>query len=53
MTYAPPVNPAPPRTARQILEARLGRKLPVLADDERQAVKLLALQLIRNRRATA
>lgn len=37
-------------TARQIIEARLGRKLPPVADmapDERRAVKSLAIQLIR------
>jgi hypothetical protein len=50
------IAPEPPRTARQIIEARLGRTLPVLralADDERQAIKLLAIQLIRNRRTAA
>lgn len=38
-------------TARQIIEARLGRKLAPtreLAPDERQAIKRLAIQLIRN-----
>jgi len=37
-------------TARQIIEARLGRKLPPVRDmrpDERRAVKLLAIQLIK------
>lgn len=41
-----------PLTARQIVEARLGRKLPATADlppDLRQAIKLLATQQIRNR----
>ena len=36
-------------TARQIIEARLGRKLAptrALADDERKAIKMLAIQLI-------
>ena len=39
-------------TARQIIEAQLGRKLPPARDmrpDERQAVKTLAIQLIRQR----
>ena len=39
-------------TARQIIEARMGRKLPPTADlppDLRQAIKLLAIQLIQNR----
>jgi hypothetical protein len=39
-------------TARQIIERRLGRKLPVLrelAEDEREAIKGLALMLIRAR----
>jgi hypothetical protein len=39
-------------TAREIIEARLGRKLPPVADmrpDERRAVKGLAVQLIRRR----
>lgn len=39
-------------TARQIIEARLGRKLPQVRDmrpDERRAVKLLAIQLIKAR----
>jgi hypothetical protein len=39
-----------PRTARQIIEARLGRKLPPardMAKDERDAVRLLGLQLIK------
>ena len=39
-------------SARQIIEARLGRKLPALRDlrpDEREAIKRLAIQLIRNR----
>lgn len=43
----------PDPTARQIIEARLGRKLPAIPDmdpDERKAVKLLAIQLIRLRR---
>lgn len=43
---------ARPMTARQIIEARMGRKLPPTADlppDLQQAVKLLAIQLIRNR----
>jgi len=41
-------------TARQIIEARLGHPLAPtreLRPDERQAVKRLALQLIRNRAA--
>lgn len=41
-------------TARQIIEARLGRKLPPtrdLADDERKAIKALAIQLIAARAA--
>ena len=40
-------------TARQIIEARLGRKLPPAAQmrpDERLAVKLLAMELIKQRR---
>ena len=40
-------------TARQIIEARLGRKLPTpenMRPDERKAVKLLAIQLIKNRK---
>lgn len=39
-------------TARQIIEARIGRKLPApsdMAPDERTAVKLLAIQLIKLR----
>jgi hypothetical protein len=39
-------------TARQIIESRLGRKLPPTRDlprDLRVAIKLLAIQLIRNR----
>ena len=43
-------TPAPQPTARQIIEARLGRKLPPvseMAPDERQAVKMLAQELIR------
>jgi hypothetical protein len=50
------IAPEPPQTARQIIEARLGRKLPVLrdlADDEREAIKRLAIQLIRSRRTPA
>lgn len=42
-------------TARQIIEARLGHKLPPVADmapDERRAVRLLAMQLIKARRVT-
>lgn len=42
-------------TARQIIEARLGRKLPPVQDmrlDERRAVKLLAIQLIKARGQT-
>lgn len=38
------------KTARQIIEARLGRKWPAtrdLAPDQRQAIKLLAIELIR------
>ncbi len=38
-------------TARQIIEARLGRKLPPTRDlspDLRTAIKLLAIQLIRS-----
>ena len=41
-----------PLTARQIIERRLGRPLPTLramADDERDAVKRLAIQLVRSR----
>lgn len=37
-------------TARQIIEARLGHPLPptrALAPDEREAIKRLAIQLIR------
>jgi len=40
------------RTARQIIESRIGRKLPEardMAPDERLAVKLLAIQLIKAR----
>ena len=43
-------NPAPCLTARQIIEARLGRSLgPIdtMPEDERRAVDLLALQLQR------
>ena len=39
-----------PTTARQIIEARLGRKLPPardMAKDERDAVRMLGLQLIK------
>ena len=39
-------------TARQIIEARLGHPLPALRElrpDEREAIKRLAIQLIRNR----
>jgi len=39
-------------TARQIIEARLGRKLPATRDlrpDQRTAIKLLAIQLIKAR----
>ena len=39
-------------TARQIIEARLGRKLAPtrqLRDDERKAIKTLAVQLIKAR----
>jgi hypothetical protein len=39
-------------TARQIIEARLGRKLPAtrdLAPDQKQAIKMLAIELIRAR----
>ena len=42
-------------TARQIIEARLGRKLPPAAQmrpDERRAVKLLAMEMIKQRRET-
>ena len=42
-------------TARQIIEARLGRKLPPAAQmrpDERRAAMLLAMQLIKQRRET-
>lgn len=42
-------------TARQIIEARLKRKLPPAAQmrpHERKAVKLLAIQLIKQRRET-
>jgi hypothetical protein len=38
-------------TARQIIEARLGRPLPPtreLAPDQREAIKRLAIELIRN-----
>ena len=40
-------------TARQIIEARLKRKLPApenMRPDERKAVKRLAIQLIKNRK---
>lgn len=40
-------------TARQIIESRLGLKLPAPEDmrpDERKAVKMLAIELIKNRR---
>lgn len=43
-------------TARQIIEARLGRPLGALRamrPDERDAVKRLAIQIIRNRQALA
>lgn len=43
-------DPAPCLTARQIIEARLGRPLgPIdtMPDDERRALYLLALQLVR------
>jgi hypothetical protein len=39
-------------TARQIIEARIGRKLPPTADlppDLKQAIKLLAIQLIKEK----
>ena len=39
-------------TARQIIEARLGRKLPPtreLRDDEKTAIKMLAMELIKTR----
>jgi predicted RNA-binding Zn ribbon-like protein len=39
-------------TARQIIKARIGKKLPPTADlppDLKQAVKLLAIQLIKSR----
>lgn len=39
-------------TAREIIEARIGRKLPPVKDmapDERQAVSMLAKQLIKNK----
>ena len=42
-------------TARQIIEARLGHPLPPVAQmrpDERRAVMLLAIQLIKQRRET-
>jgi len=42
------------KTAREIIEARLGRKLPPVANmapDERDAVKRLAIQLIKNRKS--
>ena len=41
-------------TARQIIEARLGRKLPATRDlprDLRTAIKLLAIQLIKEKAA--
>jgi hypothetical protein len=41
-------------TARQIIEARIGRPLGSLREmrpDERRAVKLLAIQLIKRRQA--
>jgi len=44
------------RTSRQIIESRIGRKLPPardMAPDERLAVKLLAVQLIKGRAASA
>ena len=40
-------------TARQIIEARLGRSWRDMAPDEREAVRLLAIELVRNRRHTA
>lgn len=43
-------DPAPCLTARQIIEARLGRPLcPIdtMPEDERRALYLLALQLVR------
>lgn len=41
-------------TARQIIEARLGRKLPAVKDmarDEREAVSRLAKELIKRKEA--
>jgi len=46
-------NPAPELTARQTIEARLGRKLPPTADlpdDLKTAIKMLAIQHIKARR---
>jgi hypothetical protein len=43
-------------TARQIIERRVGRKWPAtrdLAPDQRQAIKLLAIQLIKKSAARA
>jgi len=47
-------NPSPELTARQIIERRLGQKLPATADlpkDLLKAIKLLAIQNIRSRMA--
>lgn len=47
-------NPTPELTARQNIEARLGRKLPATADlpaDLKAAIKLLAIQKIKARGA--
>lgn len=45
-------DPTPDLTARQIIEKRLGKRLPATADlppDLRDAIKLLAVQKIRAR----
>jgi len=47
-----PRRPAQHQTARQIIESRIGRKLPPAADlppDLREAVKRLAIQRIKAR----
>lgn len=47
-------DPQPCQTARQIIEARVGRKLPATADlppDLRDAIKRLAIEKIRARTA--
>jgi hypothetical protein len=45
-------NPAPELTAKQTIEARIGRNLGPVADlppDLKTAIKLLAIQRIKNR----